>query len=61
MTTGAGGGGRSNKQQTDGEKAIGGERESERAMCPGGQGTRVNLRGVEGGPEPSFEDGKQNT
>ena len=61
VTTGAAGGGRSTKQQTDGEESLGGEREHARAVCLGGQGTRVNLGGGEGGPEPSFEDGKSNT
>ena len=31
-----------------------------RENCTGGQGTRVNLGGGGGVPEPSFEDGKSN-
>ena len=54
MTTGTAGGGRSNKQQTDGEDAIGGEREYARAMCLGGKVTRVNLGGGRGGTSAIF-------
>ena len=49
VTTGAAGGGRSTKQKTDGEEAIGGDRDYARVMCLGGQGTQVNLRGGRGG------------
>ena len=48
MTTSAAGGGRQTKQQTDGEEAIGGEREYARAVCLGGKGNRVNPGGVRG-------------
>ena len=54
VTTGTAGGGRSNKQQTDGEDAIGGEREYARAMCLGGKVTRVNLGGGRGGTSAIF-------
>ena len=54
MTTGAAGGGRSNKQQTDGEEAIGREREYVQEMCIGGKGTQVNLGGERGGTRAIF-------
>ena len=56
MTTGAAGGGRQTKLQTDGEEEIGVEREYVRANCLGGKGTRVSFGGGRGGPEPIFED-----
>ena len=59
VKTGAAGGGRQTKQQTDGDEAIEGEREYAREMCLGGKGTRVNLGGGIGGPETSFEDRKK--
>ena len=48
MTTRAAGGGRSNKQKTDGEEAIGGERKYAREISLGGKGTRLNLGGGRG-------------
>ena len=54
MTTGAAGGGRSNKQQTDGEEEIGRNGEYAQAMCLGGQGTRVNIGGGRGGTRAIF-------
>ena len=61
MTTGAAGGGQSNKQKTDGEEAIGGDREYAQANCTelhcdcnGAQVTQVNLGGRRGGTRAIF-------
>ena len=51
--------GRSNKQQTDGEEEIRGNREYAWTMCLGGKGTKVNIGGEIGGTRDISEDGKR--
>ena len=57
MTTGATGGGKTNKRKTDGEEARGGERDARVGNLFGDMELgRGNLGGgVEGGPQPSLD------